>query len=230
MTTLGQQAAAEWSNTEFATEWIKADSAVTDQWAYPRAIASALVAQDRPDVRLVIDIASGPGGFLEVFLDRFPDAAGVWTDASETMLATARERLARFGDRVTYLMGDMTDLAAIGLPAGADAVLTSRATHHLDRAGISAFYQEAASHLAPGGWLANMDHIRPRETWAGRLKAAKKSMSGRGNKPKTSIKHNHEGPRLTIQDNVDGLHDAGLDAEMPWKAFGTCLFVGRKAN
>ena len=49
---------------------------------------------------MIIDIGAGPGAVLEIFLERFPRAHGIWTDASRPMLDMAYEKLAPFGDRV----------------------------------------------------------------------------------------------------------------------------------
>jgi SAM-dependent methyltransferase len=224
VTTQGERAAAPWRDEGFAADWTANDT-LGDLLALPRSIAAALVEQDRPGARLVIDIGSGPGTFLATFLDRFPDARGVWSDASEAMLRTARDRLARYGDRVTYLLGDMTGLAAIGLPAGADVVLTSRAAHHLDAPALAAFYAQAAGRLAPGGWLFNLDHTGPSDVWDRRFRAIRPEFAPRrADEPR----HHHTYPLTSIADHLRGLAAAGIDdLEIAWKAFFTCLFAGR---
>src|ERR1700755_2188456 len=131
MTEQGLRAAEPWQDSEFAGSWARAD-VNAGLLALPRAIASALVAADRPHTARIVDIASGPGDFLAVFLDEFPAARGIWTDASPAMLDLARERLPLFGDRVEFRLADMTDLAAGGVPRDVDVALTSRAAHHLD--------------------------------------------------------------------------------------------------
>jgi trans-aconitate methyltransferase len=227
VTTQGQRAAQLWQDREFASAWTASDT-FGDLLALPRAIAAALVGQDRPDTRLVVDVASGPGAFLAAFLDRFPAAAGVWSDASEAMLELARERLAPYGSRVSYRLGDMTDLAAAGLPAGADVVLTSRAAHHLDAPGLAAFYTEAAGHLAPGGWLINLDHIGPSDVWDSRFRGIRPAFAPpRSGEPT----HHHNYPLASIADHLRGFTAAGIeDLDIAWKAFYTCLFTGRRAG
>jgi SAM-dependent methyltransferase len=215
-----------WRDSEFASAWAEGD-AFGDLLALPRRIAAAVVAHDRPSARLVVDIASGPGAFLSVFLEEFPGARGVWSDASEAMLAQARERLAAYGERVEFRLADMTDLAGGGLPGGADAIITSRAVHHLDREGLRAFYAEAASRLAPGGWLINLDHIGPPDVWDRRLRAVRPRFARP--RPKEP-KHHHTYPLTGVQDHLDAYAAAGItDVEIAWRAFYTCLFMGRKA-
>jgi SAM-dependent methyltransferase len=225
MTEQGLRAAEPWQDSTFANSWASADVHV-ELLALPRAIASALVAADRPDTARVLDVASGPGDFLAVFLAEFPAATGIWTDASEAMLTLARQRLARFGDRVEFRLADMTDLAAADLPDDIDVVLTSRATHHLDRAGLHAFYRDAARLLAPGGWLFDLDHIGPvTDDWDRRLRSVRTRFQPPV--PKAS-RHHHTYPLCGVRDHLDGLAAAGLeDVEVVWRAFVTCLFAAR---
>jgi SAM-dependent methyltransferase len=226
MTEQGRRVAEVWRDAAFVADWAGGD-AMGDLLAFPRRIAAAIVAHDRPEPRLIVDVASGPGAFLAVFLEEFPGARGVWSDASEAMLARARENLAPYGDRVEFRLADMTDLAGGGLPEGADAIVSSRALHHLDRDGLRAFYTEAATRLAPGGWLINLDHTGPPDAWDGRLRAVR----ARFVRPRPEPKHHHNYPLPGIQDHLDAYASAGItDVEIAWKAFYTCLFMGRKAD
>jgi SAM-dependent methyltransferase len=227
MTEQGVRAAAPWQDAAFASGWTNSDGNA-ELLAFPRAIAAALVAQDRPGTARIIDIGSGPGAFLAVFLDEFPDAVGTWTDASAAMLDLARDNLARFGDRVGFRIVDMTDLPAGQLAGGADVVLTSRAAHHLDRDGLFAFYREAARLLAPGGWLVNLDHVGPvDDIWDERLRSVRKRFQ-----PPTPehLRHHHNYPLTSVRDHLEAFAAAGLgDVEVVWRSFVTCLFAGRAA-
>ena len=233
MTEQGQQVAAIWREADFARDWAQGD-AFRDVLAFPRRMAAVIVAGDRPDPGLIVDVGSGPGDFLAVMLQEFPSARGIWTDASEATLGLARDRLAEFGDRVEFRIADMTDLAgaAAGTDAGgfpsADVITTSRAVHHLDRAGLFGFYQQAASLLNPGGWLINLDHIGPAgpgDVWDKRLRAARKQFGVVPGGPQ----HRHTYPLTSVGDHLQAFAAAGFcDVEVAWRAFFTCLFMGRK--
>ena len=128
----------------------------------------------------------------------------------------------------------MTDLAGAtaGTDAGgfpsADVITTSRAVHHLDRAGLFGFYQQAASLLNPGGWLINLDHIGPAgpgDVWDKRLRAARKQFGVVPGGPQ----HHHTYPLTSVGDHLQAFAAAGFcDVEVAWRAFFTCLFMGRK--
>ncbi len=233
----GRHIAAPWQDPSFVAAWTAGDT-MNELLAFPRRLAAAIVAADRPEVRLVIDIASGPGAFLACLLDEFPAARGIWSDASAAMLGRARETLAPYSERVEFRPADMTalnptrhspstdtSLTAAGMPAGADVIVTSRAAHHLDRVGLPAFYAEAAALLAPGGWLINLDHTGPDETWNKRFRTVRARFAP----PRPETKHHHNYPLPSIEDHLNAYADAGLtDVEIAWKAFYTCLFMGKK--
>jgi cyclopropane fatty-acyl-phospholipid synthase-like methyltransferase len=219
-------AAAVWSDPAFARAWLGGDpDGAQDLLDLPRHIAAAMVGDETPEPRLIVDIASGAGKFLSVLLEAFPGARGVWMDASNTMLEQARADLARFGDRVDFRLGDMGDLGAAGVPAGADVVLTSRASHHLGRSELHGFYQEAAGLLSSGGWMINLDHTGPPDVWDKRYR----SVRGHFSAPKAATPpHHHNYPLPSIDDHLDGYRAAGVtDVDIAWKAFYSCLFMGR---
>ena len=223
--TAPEDQAAVWKDAGFARLWAETDG-FGSVLAFPWKLAAALVADDRPGARLVVDVASGPGAFLATFLKELPGCAGVWMDASEAMLEQARERLARFGGRVEFQLGDMTDLDAAGPPGDADALITSRALHHLDHAGLVTFYAQAARHLAPGGWLVNLDHTGPADVWDKRFRAVRERFTAPGSERAT---HPHHYPFTSIGDHLDAFAAAGIDdVEIAWKALYTCLFMARK--
>jgi SAM-dependent methyltransferase len=121
----------------------------------------------------------------------------------------------------------MAELQAAGVPAGADLLTTSRASHHLDRTELHGFYRQAAGLLRPGGWLVNLDHIGPDEAvWDRRYRAVRERFTGPA---KARTAHHHRYPLPSVADHLDGYRAAGLtDVDVAWKAFYSCLFVGRR--
>jgi trans-aconitate 2-methyltransferase len=97
----------------------------------------------------VLDAGCGTGRVTELLLGRLPTGRVVALDASPAMLAEARGRLARFGDRVEYVEADLTRPLPVERPV--DAIL-STATFHwvLDH---DALFANLAAVLRPGGWL-----------------------------------------------------------------------------
>jgi SAM-dependent methyltransferase len=226
MATQGEQIAASWRSDEFVREWASTDS-LESVLTFPRSIAAAIVSSESPDAPRVLDIGSGPGAFLATFLAAFPDATGVWADASEAMERTARERLAAFGERVTYVIADMTDLRSAEIPEQVDVVVTSRASHHLDPERLAQFYRDATAYLPRGGWMVNLDHVRLGDPWDDRMRDARKKIIGA--RPDGRLTHYHSGPTPTISEHVKCYADCGIEVVTPWRAFATCLFMGQKS-
>jgi trans-aconitate 2-methyltransferase len=127
------------------------NAASYDKVADPQARWGAEVLERLPldGDETVLDAGCGTGRVTELLLARLPHGRVVALDASAAMLAQARGRLARFGDRVTYLHADLERPLPIREPV--DAVL-STATFHwvLDH---DALFANLASVLRPGGRL-----------------------------------------------------------------------------
>jgi trans-aconitate methyltransferase len=112
----------------------------------------------------VVDEGCGAGRLTEVLLDRLPHGRVVALDASKAMLETARTRLARFGDRVSFVSANAATWVA---PEPVDAVF-STATYHWVK-DHDALFASIARSLRPAGLLVaqcgaagNLSRIRAR--------------------------------------------------------------------
>jgi trans-aconitate methyltransferase len=74
----------------------------------------------------VLDAGCGTGRVTAELLRRLPNGRVIASDVSENMLASARETLAPFDDRVTFLQADMADLP---LESELDVVFSTAAFH-----------------------------------------------------------------------------------------------------
>jgi tRNA (cmo5U34)-methyltransferase len=110
------------------------------------------------EVRRVLDLGTGTGVTLRRVLDVHAGARGVGVDASQRMLAAARELLPT---------GD-ADLAAQRLedplPDGPfDLAVSAFCVHHLDGAGKADLFARDAARLRPGGRVVVADVVAPPE-------------------------------------------------------------------
>jgi hypothetical protein len=198
-----------------------------DQLSEPRKMAAAVVAQDNPSPKMIVDVGSYTGEFLEAFMEKFPAARGQWTEPVETNRVNAQRRFARFGDRVDYVIGcPSRDVSQGCVPKNVDVLITSWVTHHQDPEGVARFYKNAAELLPSGGWLANLDHItEPDSAWESRFKTARLSFQTVIQGPPMHGQH----PIATLSQHMAGLHAAGLDdVAVVWKSFDTVLIMARK--
>ena len=98
----------------------------------------------------VMDAGCGTGRVTELLVERLPRGHVVAVDGSSAMVEQARTRLAPFGERVEYLVADLSMPIPVDPPV--DAIL-STATFHwiLDH---DALFANLATVLRPGGQLA----------------------------------------------------------------------------
>jgi ubiquinone/menaquinone biosynthesis C-methylase UbiE len=80
--------------------WRGFASSVVVPWALHQTVPSGRV----------LEVGGGSGAMAERLLARFPDLSMTIADIDPTMLASARRRLARFGDRVEVQVADVTAL------------------------------------------------------------------------------------------------------------------------
>src|SRR4051794_4348120 len=126
-----------WESSEYVGEWLGED-VIAELLELPRRISLALVQDSAVDVRHVVDLGSGHGPYLELFLDAFPEAHGTWVDSSAAMQDEAVARLGRFGDRVRYVLADVQALPGL---EHASVVVSSRALHHLSHDSLASLYR-----------------------------------------------------------------------------------------
>jgi hypothetical protein len=203
-----------------------------DRLSEPRRLAASVVAQDNPSPRLIVDVGSFTGEFLEAFMQRFPGSHGQWTEPVDSNRANAQRRLARFGDHVDYKIGcPARDISLGCVPRGVDVLITSWLSIHQDLPGIRKFYTEAVAMLPSGGWLVNLDHVAPGTGWAGRLKGARAEavrdqFAGLTEGPPV---HHPEFVTPTLEDQLDAFRAAGIsDVRVVWSRLDTVLIMGRK--
>lgn len=109
-----------------------------------------------------VDVCCGEGFLLARLLERFPMAQVLGLDGSDTMLAAADKRLARFGRQVELRSFDLGD-PAWPREAGRAfrCVLSSLAFHHLTPEGKRRLFRELRERLEPGGALLIADVTEP---------------------------------------------------------------------
>lgn len=104
----------------------------------------------------VLDLGGGTGLLSASILAAFPRARITLADASETMLAGARERFAH-QPNVRF---EITDFSK-AIPAGPfDAVVSSLAIHHLSDPDKRSLFTRIHDVLRPGGVFVNAEQVR----------------------------------------------------------------------
>jgi SAM-dependent methyltransferase len=127
---------------------------------YDELQAAVADATDRVGAGRVLELGTGTGETALRVLARHPAADWIGVDASDAMLARARERLPAADLR----LGRLED----GLPEGPfDLVLSVLAVHHLAAEAKRRLFRRIASVVAPGGRFVLGDLVVPRPGEAG---------------------------------------------------------------
>jgi SAM-dependent methyltransferase len=214
-----------WHSESFVAEW-SGDDVLSDMLTLPRQISAALVADAGEPPEHIVDVGSGPGGYLSVLLRAFPQARGTWTDTSGPMEELGREGLAEFGDRVTFVLGDAEELASIPIDR-ADVVVSSRMLHHFQAESLERFYRDAFDLLEPGGFLFNLDHFGSPPGWEQRYRQIRGQFTGK--RKEELSQHRHEDTMLPLGQTLGYIEAAGFQKpDIPWRTFFTALVAARK--
>jgi trans-aconitate 2-methyltransferase len=97
----------------------------------------------------VLDAGCGSGRVTKLLADRLPGGRVIGVDGSESMIAEAREALASYEDRVSFVH---SDLLKLDLPEPVDAVFSNAVFHWIfDH---DALFLRLRETLKPGGRLA----------------------------------------------------------------------------
>jgi trans-aconitate 2-methyltransferase len=130
-------------------EW---DARTYDRIADPMARWGAAVL-DRLTLdgdEVVLDAGCGSGRVTESLAERLPRGQVIAVDGSSAMIASASERLARFGARVSYVVADLGEPLPVD-PGSVDAVLSTATFHWVPD--HDALFRNLAAVLRPGGPL-----------------------------------------------------------------------------
>jgi len=145
----------EYNSAEHALQYL----ARADRIAH-RTAGEAVVLELVPrTVRRILDPGAGDGRLLALLQNDRPEALGVATDLSPTMLDAARARFA--GDATAQVIEHDLDapLSALGEAGSFDAVVSCFAIHHCSHARKRVLYAEAFALLEPGGVFYNLEHV-----------------------------------------------------------------------
>ena len=114
---LAVEAAAEWVWSEETGEEIDVPAFV-----HETVMRAPVVSALAPAAGVYVDVTVGGGGHSEGILEAHPEARVIALDRDDAALDAARERLARFGDRVTFVKTPFGDVAGALAAAGLSEV------------------------------------------------------------------------------------------------------------
>ena len=199
---------------------------------YEQALTRAAreIARVRP--RRVLDLGAGTGALSEAILESTATAAVELLDVDGDMLAQARLRLKRFGERARYRRQSFLD----PLPE-CDAVAASLALHHVPAmTEKTRLYKSILKALAPGGVLVSADVTMPSgepgrsgdyAKWAAHLVSCG---IGKNRAYEHFREWAGEDTYFPLEAELEAMTEAGFDASCAWRDIPNTLMIGRKPS
>ena len=151
---------SRWHSPEYVESWMADRTMGTQRRLMQKKLVSLLPFKPEDTIR-VLDVGTGAGALSMEVLGAYPKAQLVCHDFSETMLAHARQQLARFSERVTFVKSDLRDPAWPQVIEGAfDAVVSSFVMHTVPNR-VRDIYREVSGLIKPGGCFLACDMFAP---------------------------------------------------------------------
>ena len=216
----------EWGSREYAQEWVSKDDrrAAEREAQFNAAIKwLSVFLEGRSQV---MDVGCGPGTLAEKLLAAFPAMTVICLDGSDEMLRLAREHLASFGERASFIQADFgaEDWLA-GLPRELDAVVSARAIHNLRKLKpIERVHRQICELLRPGGLFLNIERVNF-ATPALRRYYRELQIKARGRAARM------DGPAPSLAQQFRLLRRAGFrDVDCFWREGNTAIVGGFKGQ
>jgi len=156
-----------WQGKERAQQWESRADLVIPRRQEMFAILVELLAHANhaisppPHTLQVIDLGAGTGSLAEKVLQHWPESRVVCIDNSTEMIEIGQEKLADYGDRVTWLKRDLADPAwPQGLDLPFDAVVSSLAIHLTPDEAKRRIYRWAYEATTPAGCFLSADRLK----------------------------------------------------------------------
>ncbi|MBA3737837.1 MAG: class I SAM-dependent methyltransferase [Actinobacteria bacterium] len=190
----------------------------------PMRMSAALVRESGIRVQRVVDVGSGPGTYLRIFLEEFPGAEGVWIDPSEAMRTRAEESMGDLLSRLTFTVGD----SAMRRPSRSRVMSSCPPERSITFSlrPSNASIEPQGGRSPPVGSSSTSITSPRRETGKGKYKAIKPRFvpsSGGGGES-----HTHDAPPQLVEDHLAWLRGNDFtDPDVPWRLFWTALVVAR---
>lgn len=206
----------EWQTEAHATAYL----AHADRIPH-RAAGEAVLVEELPAVvHRVLDLGAGDGRLMDVVCRARPEARGVLTDFSPTMLTRLRERFdGRSGFEV--VAHDLSQpLPCLGT---FDLVVSAFAIHHVEHARKRALYAEVFGILETGGLFSNLEHVASVSPAAHARFLAAMGLTPADEDPSNKL--------LDVETQLDWLRAIGFaEVDCVWRWRELALLVGRKSE
>lgn len=219
-----------WKEEDRVRDYVAANDAAAGEIAAVFDLITAVLPYDEQAPLRVLDIGTGHGVFAGAVLDAFPRSTAIGLDISDAMMEEGRQRMARFGDRFRYHVGDFAEGSLpTDLPGPFDVTVSSRAIHHITFDAKRRLFGEIYQRTASAGCFFDLDNMRPRDPFlAERYRAvpdpgaAPRQPRPPGDRPAGGREHTDP-----VNEQLALLREVGfVHVDCIWKRLGRSVIAG----
>jgi tRNA (cmo5U34)-methyltransferase len=149
-----------WHSTEYVESWMANQDREERRSFLRKKLVSWLPFELEASIRL-LDLGAGGGALSQEILSAFPKARIVCQDFSEVMLDHARQHLAKFTGRVTFVRSDLTTPEWTKAISGTFEAVASSLVMHTVPSRVREIYGEVFGLTKPGGYCLVADITAP---------------------------------------------------------------------
>ncbi|MEA2641875.1 MAG: tRNA (cmo5U34)-methyltransferase [Chloroflexota bacterium] len=213
--------AEDWFDPAFVAGWLARGGGQDRRHQFAKIRAQIPFRRD--DAFRYLNLGAGPGGLDALLLSSFPHAEATLLDGSPVMLDAARQLLAPFGTRASFVQADLRHPGCCdAVRAPYDVAVSKSAIHNFfDGAQIRRLYATIFPVLADGGLFVNLDLVRLESPALGAM------AKWAGRDPDAGLVGGGEAPGGTLAEQLGWLREAGFTAvDSYWRDYGSALFGG----
>ncbi|MEM6836585.1 MAG: class I SAM-dependent methyltransferase [Cyanobacteria bacterium P01_C01_bin.120] len=155
------QTQSRWQTAEVALAFLESVRSAIPGADLQLAVMGKIVEQWCPSPRRILDLGCGSGILGRYLLSRWPEAAGIFADFSEPMLAAVREKVQDM-PQVQVVRADFGSprwVEAIAAAGPIDVIVSGFAIHHQPDDRKQDIYGEIYQLLSAGGVFLNLEHV-----------------------------------------------------------------------
>ncbi|MEM1308980.1 MAG: class I SAM-dependent methyltransferase [Cyanobacteria bacterium P01_H01_bin.153] len=155
------QTQSRWQTAEVALGFLEGVRSAIPGANLQLAVMGKIIEQWCPSPTRILDLGCGDGILGRYLLNRLPQAAGIFADFSDPMLATVRENVQELPQAhvVRADFGSARWVEAVAGNGQIDVVVSGFAIHHQPDDRKRAIYAEIYELLPAGGIFLNLEHV-----------------------------------------------------------------------
>ena len=149
----------DWNNQNFATDWDQTAAVTNPNRLALLELLAAIVSDNYIEGKYILDLGCGSGLVEKQIIEKLPNAKFVGVDASEVMLAKARERISK--DQLITVKHDLEQINSLSIPSVEYQIaITSFALHEISSEAKKKIFQFIYNNIIKNGFYILVDRFK----------------------------------------------------------------------